>query len=201
MTTHNYKISDLLGQSYIACVDLEATCDDDPNFNRRDMEIIEFGLTLLNPEYKVVGTMNTFVRPTINPILSKFCKELTSITQEQVDNAPTWDDAAYHIGQFFDQMIPEGAIEIWVSWGDFDRNLIARECARYNVTDPMAEAHFNLKKLEASHRNTKKQEGLMKTINRLGLKFPGTLHRASDDAEAVSMLMRELGPGLVRSKL
>lgn len=201
MPTCNYQISDLLQRSYIACVDLEATCDDDPKFNRRNMEIIEFGLTLLNPEYKVVGTFNAFVRPTITPILSEFCKELTSITQTQVDTAPTWDEVAYQLGQFFDQMIPTGEIEFWVSWGDFDRNLIEHECNRWNVTNPMAEAHFNLKKLEASHRNTKKQEGLMKTMTRLGLTFPGTLHRACNDAEAVSMIMRELGPGLMRSKL
>ena len=193
-------ISQVLSNAYIACVDLEATCDDSPSFNRREMEIIEFGCTLLNPEYKVVGTFNSFVRPTINPILTEFCKELTTITQEQVDSADTWDVVAPQIGQFFANMTV-GHDEVWASWGDFDRNLIVRECTRYNVTDPMSPIHFNLKALEASHRNSKKQHGMKGTMESMGLVFPGTLHRACDDALALSMIMRELGPGLIRSKL
>lgn len=194
-------ISQLLDGAYIACVDLEATCDDSPKFNRRHMEIIEFGCTLLNSKYEVVGTFNSFVRPTINPTLTEFCKGLTTITQEQVDSADTWDVVAAQIAEFFASTIPEGSNEIWVSWGDFDRNLIVRECDRYNVTDPMSPIHFNLKALEASHRNSKKQHGMKGTMERMGLVFPGILHRACDDAMALSMIMRELGPGLVRSKL
>lgn len=194
-------ISQLLGNAYIACVDLEATCDDSPTFNRRKMEIIEFGCTLLNPEYKVVGTFNSFVRPTINPTLTEFCKELTTITQEQVDSADTWDVVAAQIAEFFATMIPEGSDEIWTSWGDFDRNLIIRDCERYNITDPMCPVHFNLKALEASHRNSKKQHGMKGTMDSMGLVFPGTLHRACDDAAALAMIMTTLGPGLIRSKL
>lgn len=197
-------ISELLkdGNCYIACVDLEATCDDSPSFNRREMEIIEFGCTLLNPEYKVVGTFNSFVRPTINPTLTKFCKELTTITQEQVDAADTWDVVAGRIGEFFDHMLSEqDGPEIWVSWGDFDFNLIERENKRYNICSPMAPFHFNLKALEAAHRNSKKQHGMGGTMKSMGLVFPGTQHRACDDAAALAMIMEKLGPGLVRSKL
>lgn len=186
---------------FIACVDLEATCDDSPSFNRREMEIIEFGCTLLNPEYKVVGTFNSFVRPTINPTLTQFCKELTTITQEQVDSADTWDVVAEQVGKFLDDNIPDRSPEIWVSWGDFDRNLIERECTRYDVATPMATLHYNLKKLEASHRNSKKQNGMKGTMDHMGLVFPGTLHRACDDAAALAMIMEVLGPNLVRSKL
>lgn len=194
-------ISQILGNAYIACVDLEATCDDSPSFNRREMEIIEFGCTLLNPEYKVVGTFNSFVRPTINPILTQFCKELTTITQDQVDTADTWDQVAVQIARFLEDQIPGGAPEIWVSWGDFDRNLINRECERFNICSPMVDQHYNLKKLEASQRNSKKQQGMNTTIESMGLVFPGTLHRACDDAAALAMIMEKLGPSLVRSKL
>lgn len=197
------QISEILGNSYIACVDIEATCDDQPGFDRSSMEIIEFGLTLLNPEYKVVGTMNTFVRPTINPILTKFCKELTTITQEQVDTAQTWDEVAPMIAQFFVDAADgvEDFNVVWTSWGDFDKNKIGKECIRCNVPNPMPKQHYNLKFLEAAHRNSKKQHGLNGTLANMAIVFPGTLHRACDDAMAVALVLQQLGPGLVRSKL
>lgn len=194
-------ISELLGSVYIACVDLEATCDDNPSFERSSMEIIEFGCTLLNPAYEVVGTMNSFVRPVINPTLTKFCKDLTTITQEQVDGADTWVGVANEIRSYFSNAIPDGATVIWVSWGDFDDNQIRKDNVRHNISSPMPMRHFNLKKLEASHRNSKRQHGLAGTLKNMGMTFPGTQHRAGDDALAVAMILQKLAPGLVRSKL
>ena len=40
-----------------------------------------------------VAERQTFVRPELNPVLSKFCTALTGIQQEQVDAAPTWETA------------------------------------------------------------------------------------------------------------
>ena len=195
------QISELLGHVYVACVDLEATCDDTPGFDRSSMEIIEFGCTLLNPAYEVVGTMNSFVRPTINPTLTKFCKELTTITQEDVDGAGTWAEVAAEIQAYFKDAIPDGATVIWVSWGDYDDNQIRKDNVRHKISSPMPMQHFNLKKLEASHRNSKKQHGLRGTLTSMGMTFPGTQHRAGDDALAVAMILQKLGSGLVRSKL
>lgn len=57
-------------------------------------EIIEFPIVLINlPERRIVDTFQTYIKPSINPILSDFCTELTGITQAQVDNAPTFPEA------------------------------------------------------------------------------------------------------------
>lgn len=201
INTLNQPISSLLGNVFVACVDLEATCDDKPEFDRSSMEIIEFGCTLLNPAYEVVGTMNSFVRPVINPTLTQFCKDLTTITQEDVDGADTWADVAVKIRAYFKEAIPDGATVIWMSWGDYDDNQIRKDNVRHNISSPMPMRHFNLKKLEASHRNSKKQNGLGGTLRHMGMTFPGTQHRAGDDALAVAMILQKLGAGLVRSKL
>ena len=67
----------------VVIVDLEATClrERKPDFIS---EIIEIGAVKIDDD-KIIEEMSLFVKPTINPILSDFCTELTSISQEDVD--------------------------------------------------------------------------------------------------------------------
>lgn len=189
-------------KTYYACVDLEATCCNDDSFPRGEMEIIEFGCTVLDPDFNYVAEFNTFVRPTIHTQLTDFCKNLTTITQQDVDNAKTWADVVPEIDAFLDSIVTEPNTGIlWMSWGEFDANQIKKDCQRQNVEDPMPPVHYNLKNLDAALSNTKRARGLRGAIQHLGLEFPGTLHRASDDAAAVAMVFREIAPSLKRSKL
>lgn len=200
------KLSDALGNSIVVCVDLEATCCDDNSFPRSEMEIIEIGLSVVNTTvdgYEELDNFSLFVRPVIHTQLTKFCTELTTIQQDDVDEAVTWptvaaavQDRLRTIAQQYDP-IPM----VWVSWGDFDRNLIARESDRTGAVNPMPSTHFNLKAVDAAWRNTTKQRGLMGAVSSLGIAFPGTLHRAGDDAKAVAAVLRKIGPGIARSKV
>ena len=76
--------------------DLEATCwDSGAKTNNQINEIIEIGAVKLGENLAQVGTFQTFIKPTKNPILSDFCVELTSIKQRDVDNAPYFAEALY----------------------------------------------------------------------------------------------------------
>ena len=51
-------------------------------------EITQFPSVLVKLDGRktaIVDEFDTFVQPTLNPMLSKFATELTAITQEQVD--------------------------------------------------------------------------------------------------------------------
>jgi inhibitor of KinA sporulation pathway (predicted exonuclease) len=82
------------GESRVVVVDVEATCWKKGIFSRKK-ETIEIGAVLLRldraaskwPEFQ------TFVRPLRLPRLSSFCRELTGITQENVDAAPAFPEA------------------------------------------------------------------------------------------------------------
>jgi len=53
------------------------------------MEIIEIGAVMVEAQgLTVIDEFQTFIKPVRYPILTEFCKSLTSITQEQVDQAP-----------------------------------------------------------------------------------------------------------------
>src|SRR5438128_11442214 len=71
---------------FYVIVDLEATCWDEPR-SRDRMETIEIGAVRLDAGLDVVDEYDAFIRPVVEPQLSSFCTSLTSITQEDVDNA------------------------------------------------------------------------------------------------------------------
>merc|ERR1712118_80324 len=78
---------------YLVVLDFEWTAD-----NKRAMlpisEITQFPSVLVRLDGRsstIVSEFNSYVRPTLNPTLTDFSIQLTSITQEMVDSAPTLD--------------------------------------------------------------------------------------------------------------
>ncbi|KAF9120943.1 3'-5' exoribonuclease 1 [Mortierella sp. 14UC] len=75
---------------YYLCFDVEATCELGFRFEFPS-EVIEFPVVLLDGStLEIVDEFHSYVRPTHRPILSDFCKELTGISQDTVDRAPTF---------------------------------------------------------------------------------------------------------------
>ena len=72
-------------------IDFEATCDD-PKPNDIVGEIIEFGVVLADENWDYVDEFQSFVKPVQDPILTEFCTELTTITQQDVDSAPLFPE-------------------------------------------------------------------------------------------------------------
>lgn len=67
-------------------LDFEATCEKDRRLAKQ--EIIEFPMLVVDPAtLKVVAEFQRYIKPIHNPTLSKFCVELTGITQDVVDKA------------------------------------------------------------------------------------------------------------------
>ncbi|EPQ31864.1 uncharacterized protein PFL1_00063 [Pseudozyma flocculosa PF-1] len=115
-------------------------------------EIIEFPVVLLqwNEDRTALETKDTFqsyVRPVWRPKLSQFCKDLTGITQDQVDQAPTWTEVLVRfydflqkhgllklksqvqpgLSQLLDQRLRPGVA--WVTHGPHDlRDFVIKQC-------------------------------------------------------------------------
>lgn len=74
-----------LGSSKLAILDTECTCDE--NSVLQPAEIIEIGAVvgvLTLDSYEVVNEFQIYIRPTINSTLTRFCSNLTGITQYRV---------------------------------------------------------------------------------------------------------------------
>jgi len=76
---------------YLCVLDFECTCDE--GVQPMPQEIIEFPVVIINTKtLQVEDTFHSYVRPVINPRLSRFCRQLTGIQQSCVNFAsPLWE--------------------------------------------------------------------------------------------------------------
>lgn len=157
-------------------IDLEATCCTRNEFPRSDMEIIEIGCVIVDETYTILGTFARFVKPALNPQLTEYCRNLTNISQDDIDRAPALPNVLIELRQWMSLF----DISEWGSWGMFDRKQINAECARSNCTNPL----HNIK-----HVNLKcGRKGLNTVLAAHGLQFQGVPHRALTDAKNVAYL-------------
>lgn len=178
----------------ILVVDLEATCWDDRDTSVSDMDVIEFGCAIVSSDGTVLDDYSTFVRPTLNPVLSEFCTKLTSISQADVDQAPEYPDACLKLDQWLGER-RRGLI--WGSWGNYDKNQLLAEYQRHQVFPAfLALPHVNLKKIWAKSVGTP-PKGMMRALSYSGFEAEGTHHRGIDDARNIAKLVPELDRNLI----
>jgi len=165
--------------TYYLVVDLEATCDDLGAVPRHESEIIEIGAVLVDGHsLRTVGELMTFVRPTLHPV-TPFCTQLTTITQDDVDAAPGFVDAAARLAAF-------GRGALFCSWGNYDRNQLAADSARHSIEPPLSGPHWNLKDAFRRARGSQRRFGAHGALEALGIAPTGTHHRGIDDARNIA---------------
>ena len=178
-------------------VDLEATCWDRPEHRPENMEIIEIGALLLNPEDSASPReFQSFVRPARFPVLSEFCKSLTSIGQPDVDGADPFPGV---LERFLDWMGDPRGVRL-ASWGNYDRKQLLQDCRLHGLRYPFPEDHFNIKTFVAERRGWK-PAGVGIVLRKLRLEFEGTAHRGIDDARNIWRILSFVLAGDLRQVL
>ena len=170
--------------AYFLVIDLEATCDDGGAIPEKIMEIIEIGAVLVDgATLAPVAEFATFVRPVIRPRLTEFCTRLTTISQAEVDAAPTFPEAIASLGRF------QGEREaLFCSWGDYDRKQFEIDAARWGVPLPLR-GHMNLKKRFSAALGEAQRYGMAGALEKLQLPLLGTHHRGIDDARNIARIL------------
>lgn len=159
--------------------DLEATCwRGSPH--SKVQETIEIGAVRLSPYGEVEGFFNRFIRPILNPNLSAFCRELTSIDQVDVNRASTFPTV---IEDFQDWAGVFDEDYLLCSWGNFDKTMLIQDCKLHDMEWEWVNEHINLKRQYQEIMRLKKPRGLKWTVEHEGFVFTGTHHRGIDDAE------------------
>jgi len=171
------------GTRYIA-IDLESTCwAKNPPYPN---EIIEIGAVAYEIGTGVLAEFEAFIRPCIAPVLSDFCRALTTIKQEEIDAAPQFPEVYGEFCRWAEAYRPF----ILTSWGHYDRKQILRECARHHIPCNI-ENHLCLKTLFAEVMNRRKC-GMRRALQNIGVPFLGTHHRGLDDARNITEILEYL---------
>jgi inhibitor of KinA sporulation pathway (predicted exonuclease) len=170
--------------------DLEATCWEIPPPGYVQ-EIIEIGAYKINEYGEVRGKFSRFVKPSLHPNLSVFCKELTNITQQDINKANIFPIV---IEEFMNWGRIEEEDYMLCSWGNFDRKQFAYDCKLHRIDSGWTERHVNLKEQYRILRNMRSGMGLKKAIEKEGILFTGQHHRGISDAEnLVKLFLKFLG--------
>lgn len=160
--------------------DLEATCWD--QYDRSDNETIEIGALKITESKEVVSEFQKFIKPLKYPVLSQFCKELTSIRQEDINNAEYF----YDVIDEFKKWIGEDYV--LCSWGYYDQKQFVSDCQLSNIDSSWTKKHISIKHQYAKIKNLKRPVGMSNALNIEKIALNGTHHRGIDDARNISKI-------------
>jgi inhibitor of KinA sporulation pathway (predicted exonuclease) len=173
---------------HILVVDLEATCTDCDEFPRTEMETIEIGAVLIDGyTFAPIAEHQTFIRPILHPTLTEFCTRLTTITQADVDPAPSFPTAMATLSAWLSTHLG-GDRAAFASWGGYDWNQLTRDAALHRIALPRFVLQHNIKQRFAQAEHGRPR-GMAGALRRAGLPLDGTHHRGIDDARNIARLV------------
>ncbi|GEN67129.1 3'-5' exonuclease [Chryseobacterium rhizosphaerae] len=117
----------------ILIVDLEATCWDNRPPRGQESEIIEIGVCIMNAKTgKISKNEGILVKPQYSKV-SPFCTELTTLTQNMLDNEGIMLEDAFDIlrAEYDSEELT------WASYGNYDLNMLKDQAQRFYLDYPM----------------------------------------------------------------
>ena len=168
-------------------IDLEATTDEG-GWPVTEMEVIEIGASLVNRQGRELDHFQRFVRPLRRPLLTPFCRQLTHITQANIDGAAAMNE----VWPLFERWLGQHQtrLEGWASWGEYDRKQLEQEWRQQHLHSALQQLpHMNLKQQFARARQLKQPLGLNSALQLAGMQFNGQQHRALEDARNTARLL------------
>jgi inhibitor of KinA sporulation pathway (predicted exonuclease) len=174
---------------YYLIIDLEATCCDSGTVPRHEMEMIEIGAVMLNSTtWEIDSEFQQFIQPVRHPQLTAFCTQLTSIQQQDVEQAPQFIEAISRFKEWLN-LFPNYT---FCSWGNYDKNQFIQDCKYHNIPYPFNSEHINIKEKFSEYLGVSKRFGMAEALEHLGLELKGTHHRGIDDARNIAAIYRHI---------
>ncbi len=164
-------------------VDLEATCWEKRG-NRRN-EIIEIGAVCVDGKKSVLGEFDIIVKPILNPELSEFCTDLTTITQEMVDQSPEFPEALKAFKEWVNSFKDQYLL---CSWGHYDRLQFVNDCKLHSLNTEWTNHHISLKHQYAEIKKLKGPVSMKNALKNEKIELTGTHHRGIDDVRNISKI-------------
>ncbi len=145
----------------------------------------------MNHSLEIIDIFSCFVKPEINQELSEFCKNLTSISQENVDNSKSFNQSIRE----FEQWVLSTSEDIYLgSWGFYDKKQILKECSIKKYSGQvisLLDRHISIKHQFSKIKNIKPCR-MDAALKMLGIQLEGTHHRGIDDAKNISKIFKSV---------
>ncbi|GBC08078.1 hypothetical protein RclHR1_00790028 [Rhizophagus clarus] len=180
---------------YYLCFDVEATCEKGGGFDYKN-EIIEFPTILIeSTTFEIVEIFHSYVKPSIKPILSDFCKELTGISQTTVDVSPSFPEMLIEFQEFLHkhQLFYENTCA-FITDGPWDiRDFIRKQCTISQIDRP---SYFSIPWVDIrilfSRFYNCERTNIDGMLSRYGLEFEGRRHSGIDDVKNLAIIAKRM---------
>mmetsp|Transcript_27881 Transcript_27881/g.49863 ORF Transcript_27881/g.49863 Transcript_27881/m.49863 type:complete len:189 (+) Transcript_27881:140-706(+) len=148
--------------------------------------------------FHIESEFQVYCKPRVNPTLSNFCKELTAITQEQIDTSGVYlrnaleAYAAWLTGTGLPS-IQDDSFTV-VTWGDSDLIVLQNQCKSEGITRPgLFDRWVNLKALFKQHYRKEPRGGLQHVVEKVcGLPFEGRAHSGLVDSFNTAKICQQM---------
>lgn len=160
--------------------DLEATCWEG-NQTSLTPETIEIGALKINRYGEVLSTFSRLIRPKLHPILSHFCRRLTTIDQVELNRAASFPEVIENFQEWCGLF--NGDDFLLCSWGSFDKRQLISDCQLHGLETDWLEAHLNLRQQYHHLKKLHTYRSLKRVVEDEGYEFTGTYHRGLSDAQ------------------
>lgn len=178
---------------YYAFFDAEYTCymNYDYKFDRNhNNEVISVGLVIADQNFDIVEQYYTPICPKYNPILTKYCKELTGLTQNEIFGAPSFEQAFGEMEQLI-QKYPTNAIYVWGN----DKVTLEDGVKKNHPLVSKKAKRFITKVTDVTKKITSRVFGYNMTISLSDMKYicgmkHETAHNALEDAKDLYYITR-----------
>lgn len=169
----------------IVIIDIEATCWEGKVPDDMDNDIIEIGICLLDVITGEISDNRGIIVKPERSVVSPFCTELTTITQEMVDSEGISFKEACSIlkKEYLTQS------RAWASFGAYDQKQFQKQCQSMNIAYPLGPSHINVKTLFALKRKLVHEQGMAGALALLNISLEGTHHRGVDDAKNIAKIL------------
>jgi inhibitor of KinA sporulation pathway (predicted exonuclease) len=182
----------IIEYDYICVLDFEAQCDE--NEKLEVQEIIEFPVIIVDVNNKSIlpEFFHQYVKPSKYPNLFEFCKQLTGITQENVDNGKLLEEVLKDLDIFLKKTLADKSF-MFVTCGDWDlRQCLKTESAFKEIEYPdYLNKWINVKKAFEELKGYCKV-GMAGMLTELGLILEGRHHSGIDDARNIAKIVLAL---------
>ena len=155
-------------------------------------EIIEIGAVILDENYEEFKSYKQYVKPVFNERISQRVEELTSITNETVENAPLFKDAIIDFIDFCVKYCGKDNYTVY-AWSGSDLEQLEGEVALKGIDDDdnyryMVENWVDFQKEYSKILHIHSKMSLEKAISSIEKEFDGQQHDAMWDARNTARL-------------
>lgn len=172
----------------ILVIDLEATCWKDKTPEGMHNDIIEIGICLLDVKSGEISDNRGIIVKPERSIVSDFCTELTTITQNLVDKEGiAFTEACRILKNEYD-----AHARPWASFGAYDLKQFQRQCTELKIAYPLGPSHINVKTLFALKYQLGHETGMAGALEMLNIPLEGTHHRGVDDAKNIAKILHRI---------